>query len=144
MTFKPEEASDSDVLTPTQRSYCMSRIRGKNTRPEILLRKAVWARGCRYRLKNSLPGNPDFTFPQKKVAVFVDGCFWHGCPEHWIKPQKNNVFWESKIQGNISRDKIVCDRLNELGWTVIRIWEHEIKANVSLAAERIFKTLQSL
>lgn len=143
MKSKSDECFNTDVLTPNQRSYCMSRIRGKNTKPEILLRKSIWEMGLRYRLKNSLPGNPDFFFPGKRVAIFVDGCFWHGCPEHWVKPKKNAEFWETKIQRNILRDKLTSEKLNALGWVVIRIWEHEIKADVNLAAEKVAKAISS-
>lgn len=139
-----EENADTDVLTPKQRSYCMSRIRGKDTKPEILLRKAVWSMGLRYRLKPRMTGNPDFYFPKPKVAVFVDGCFWHGCPEHWTKPKKNVGFWETKIQKNTARDRLVNDELNRHGWTVIRVWEHEIKSDTKQVAERVVSLVRSL
>ena len=83
----------ADVLTKKQRSRCMSAIRGRDTKPEILLRKALWYKGYRYRLKNRLPGKPDIAFPTERLAVFVDGCFWHGCPEHYKKPSTHAAFW---------------------------------------------------
>src|SRR3990167_909880 len=95
-----------DVLNPEQRSYCMSRIKGKNTKPEVALRKALWGLGFRYRIKSRLPGKPDIVFPALKVAIFVDGCFWHKCPEHYISPKTRVDFWEKKISGNVERDEI--------------------------------------
>jgi len=127
----------ADVLTREQRSYNMSRIRGQNTKPEIILRKALWAAGLRYRIKNRLPGRPDIVFPSAKVAVFVDGCFWHGCPEHMTWPKNNADFWRQKIQRNMERDKEVGDRLEVLGWKLLRFWEHEIKSNTDSVAKQI-------
>lgn len=128
---------NSDVMTSEQRSRCMSQIKGKNTGPEMRLRKALWAVGLRYRLNYSLPGKPDIVFPGKKLVVFVDGCFWHGCPRHAVFPKKNREFWETKIKGNIARDLKVNAALNALGWRVFRIWEHEIKANLQSVVDRI-------
>ena len=116
----------ADVMTKKQRSYCMSRIRGRDTQPEILLRKALWSAGYRYRLKSKLPGKPDILFPGRKVAIFVDGCFWHGCPDHSARPKTNAVFWSSKIDKNIDRDRKVTALLTAMGWKVVRIWEHEL------------------
>jgi DNA mismatch endonuclease (patch repair protein) len=126
-----------DVLTPEQRSYNMSRIRWRDTGPEINLRKAIWSRGYRYRLRSVLPGHPDIVFPKQQVAVFVDGCFWHGCPEHSVKPQTNKAFWLKKIGGNIQRDKKINLLLQSDGWTVVRIWEHEIRQDLNGALERV-------
>lgn len=120
----------TDVLSIQQRSFCMSQIRGKNTKPEILLRKALWKKGLRFRLKYKLFGKPDIIFPGKRIAVFIDGCFWHGCPEHHVKPKTNKKFWNEKIKKNIKRDKVVTERLNKEGWIVIRFWEHQIKNNL--------------
>ncbi len=127
----------SDVLTKDQRRYCMSRIRGKNTKPEISLRKALWAAGFRYRLKNRLPGRPDIVFPGKRLAVFVDGCFWHRCPRHCRVPTTNREFWENKLGKNVQRDKDVKMLLERQGWEVVRFWEHEIKESVSKCVERV-------
>lgn len=95
----------ADVLTKEQRSYCMSQIRGKNTKPEVILRKALWSMGYRYRIKNKLPGKPDLIYPSLKVAIFVDGCFWHKCPKHFQPPKTRQIFWENKINANVERDK---------------------------------------
>ncbi|MGZ5050471.1 MAG: very short patch repair endonuclease [Methylobacter sp.] len=128
---------NSDVMTPEQRSRCMSKIKGKNTGPEMRLRRALWAIGMRYRLNSSLPGRPDLVFQGKKLAVFVDGCFWHGCPEHAVFPKSNIEFWETKIKGNIARDEKINNVLEALGWQVFRIWEHEIKDNVQSVVDKI-------
>lgn len=126
-----------DVLTPDQRRLCMSRNRGKNTKPELRLRRALWREGCRYRLHTKLPGKPDMAFARAQVVVFVDGCFWHGCPEHGTKPQANASFWSAKLRRNAQRDQEVNDQLVAEGWTVIRVWEHELKQDVDKVVRRI-------
>lgn len=126
-----------DVLTPEQRSKNMSRIRGSDTGPEVRLRRALWQEGLRYRLKSKLPGKPDLVFPSSRVTVFVDGCFWHGCPEHAVKPETNTGFWVEKIDKNKARDVEVTEQLESAGWTVIRVWEHEVNGTVEASVERI-------
>ncbi len=133
----------SDVHTPEQRSYNMSRIRGGGTKPEILLRKALWAAGLRYRIKNKLPGKPDIAFPSVKVAIFVDGCFWHGCPEHMTWPKNNAEFWKEKIEGNMVRDREVKVDLSEIGWSTLRFWEHEINTDIDGVVYRIQSNIDS-
>src|SRR3954452_11629678 len=128
-----------DVLTPAQRSTCMARIRGRNTKPEMALRTALWSLGLRYRLHYSIPGKPDVVFPRQRVAVFVDGCFWHGCPEHSVNPKTNASFWRNKLDGNIERDQRTSASLESLGWTVLRFWEHEIEQDVSKVVEQIIR-----
>ncbi|WP_375055623.1 very short patch repair endonuclease [Zobellella sp. DQSA1] len=127
----------TDVLNEKQRKYCMSRIRGKNTTPEVLLRKALWRKGLRYRLSSSLPGRPDITFPRQKIAIFVDGCFWHKCPEHFQTPKTRTEFWVQKLEKNIKRDKLVNEKLKSLGWTVIRFWEHEINKDTTACVNAV-------
>ena len=131
----------TDVLTSEQRSYNMSRIRGKDTVPELLLRKALWSIGLRYRVHYKLPGRPDIVFVKHKIAIFVDGCFWHGCPEHGVRPKTNSSFWDKKIQGNIERDKKNQQKLEEMGWTVLRFWEHEIEKNVLWISKKLEEAL---
>ena len=114
----------TDVLTPEQRRRCMSRVKNKNTELELHLRKALWAEGIRYRLQTDLPGKPDFLFVRPKLVVFVDGCFWHGCPTHGQLPKTNMDFWANKIKKNIERDLHVNALLEERGWRVIRCWQH--------------------
>jgi len=123
------------ILTPSQRHHCMSRIRGKNTKPEILVRKGLHARGFRFRLHDKkLPGSPDIVLPRYGVAIMVNGCFWHGhkgC-RYATKPKTNIEFWETKIVRNRHRDEVTTAHLEALGWTVITVWECELRKNVGL------------
>lgn len=109
------------------RSENMSRIRGSNTKPEILLRKALWERGFRFRINVDLPGRPDLVFPKSQLAIFVDGCFWHGCPLHYSAPATRQEFWQKKLRDNVLRDIAVDDTLISQNWKVLRIWQHELK-----------------
>jgi DNA mismatch endonuclease (patch repair protein) len=124
----------TDVLTPKQRSRCMARNKGRDTKPEVALRKLCWALGLRYRIRSSLFGKPDFFFPKHKVAVFVDGCFWHGCPEHYKAPSTRKEFWKKKLDANRARDALVTQTLTSEGWRVVRIWEHQLKTKELLCA----------
>lgn len=126
-----------DVLSPSQRSNCMSRIRSRDTKPEISLRRALWGKGLRYRLKNRLPGRPDIVFTNRRIAIFVDGCFWHQCPIHGRIPESNRDFWENKLRDNTRRDADVTQYLKSQGWEVIRIWEHEISDDLGNIVNRI-------
>ena len=114
-----------DKFSREQRSRIMSSIRSRDTRPETALRKALWAKGLRYR-KYYGPEKIDIAFPSKKLAIFVDGCFWHGCPIHSHMPKSNEAYWRPKLQKNIERDRIKENRLSQNGWHVIRFWEHEL------------------
>ncbi|MDG6250408.1 very short patch repair endonuclease [Methanocalculus sp.] len=132
----------TDVLTKDQRKLNMSRNRGKNTSPEILFRKKLCARGFRgYRIHTSLPGKPDIVFIRQKLAIFIDGCFWHKCPLHFKEPETRKDFWMNKINSNVERDKMVNGELEKIGYTVIRIWEHEIKQDSDKALERVASCL---
>ena len=123
------------------RSELMSRIRGTNTSPERVLRAALWRNGLRYRLHAKTPvGRPDVVFPGRKVAVFIDGCFWHGCPEHYRAATRNAEFWRDKIEGNKNRDVETTEALRSAGWAVIRVWEHEAPES---AAELIAHEVQA-
>jgi DNA mismatch endonuclease (patch repair protein) len=108
------------------RSEIMSRIRGRDTKPELMLRRALWASGCRYRIGYDLPGRPDVAFVKARLAVFTDGCFWHGCPYHYSAPNTHQEFWESKLRRNVLRDLATDDALASEGWRVLRIWQHEL------------------
>ena len=127
----------ADKLSSTQRKYCMSRIRGKNTKPEILVRKGLHARGFRFRLQDrKLPGRPDIVLPKWGVAIMVNGCFWHGhkgC-RYATRPKANVEFWETKIARNRHRDEVTSAHLEALGWTVITIWECELKGKDAVEA----------
>lgn len=132
----------ADVHTKKQRSYNMSRIRGSDTKSEIRLRKSLWNEGFRYTKNNKdIPGKPDLAFRGKKIAVFIDGCFWHKCPEHYNKPANNAEFWEKKIQSNTERDTKVNQLLASQEWKIIRIWEHDIRNDFENIKRRIMKFL---
>lgn len=122
----------ADVHSPETRSYNMSRIRGKDTKPEEKVRKYLFAHGFRYR-KNvkDLPGKPDIVLPKYKTCIFVNGCFWHkheGC-KYFVWPKNNNEFWRAKIEGNAERDQRQKSELQALGWKVIVVWECELRNN---------------
>ncbi len=121
----------ADVHTPEQRSYNMSQIRNKNTKPEELVRKYLFSKGFRYRKNDArLPGKPDIVLPKYKTVIFVNGCFWHaheGC-KYFVWPKNNSEFWKNKILGNMERDKRNIAELKNNGWRVITIWECELKS----------------
>lgn len=122
----------ADFMTPEQRSAHMSKIRSKNTKPEILLRKMVHREGLRYRLHDSkLPGKPDLVFAGRKKVIFVHGCFWHGhgCPVGARLPKSNTAFWAEKRLRNRERDLRQDAELRALGWEPLIVWECEIKAD---------------
>ena len=131
-----------DKLTHEQRRKAMQHNRGKDTKPEVLLRKALWHKGLRYR-KNykALPGTPDIVLTRQHIAIFVDGDFWHGRgheknPAEQIKT--NHDFWRKKISRNIERDKEVDDALIEAGWLVLRFWESDIHKNLDECVQKVF------
>ncbi|OIN57137.1 very short patch repair endonuclease [Arsenicibacter rosenii] len=123
----------TDVHTPQQRSYNMSRIKGKDTKPEMIVRKYLHARGFRYRLHNKdLPGKPDIVLPRYRTVIFVHGCFWHGhegC-RYFILPKTKTDWWEAKISGNKERDNRNLAALRASGWKVIIVYECELKPKV--------------
>lgn len=123
----------TDIMTAEQRSRCMSHIRSRDTKPEMLVRKFLFSKGLRYRINvRSLPGTPDLVFRKCKTAVFVNGCFWHGhegC-RYFRMPSSNVEFWRGKIERNVARDRSADEALLAMGWRVIRVWECELKAKV--------------
>ena len=120
----------------------MSRIKSKDTQIEGKLRKYLWHNGIRsYRIKNNTFGKPDFIFKKHKIAVFIDGCFWHKCPEHYVEPKSNESFWLPKIDKNVQRDEKVNKKLKDEGWKVIRFWEHEINNNLEYCAKKLITIL---
>ncbi len=127
----PSSASGSriDPFTPQKRSETMSRVKSRNTKPELRVRSALHAMGYRFRLhRKDLPGNPDIVLPKHRTAVFVNGCFWHqhpGCRKATI-PQNNRPYWEKKLGRNVERDRSSKAQLEEMGWRVITLWECEI------------------
>jgi DNA mismatch endonuclease (patch repair protein) len=133
----------SDVLTAEQRSYCMSRIRGRDTSPETRLRKLLWAFGVRYRIRTRLPGRPDIVITRHRVVVFVDGCFWHKCPVHFVMPRTRSTFWKRKIRKNRSRDRTINEQLTRDHWKVVRIWEHDVEKRLTHACRRVLRAIGS-
>ena len=134
-----------DNHTPEQRRKNMQAVKNKNTKIELMLRKALWARGLRYRKNSSkVFGHPDIVFIGRKVAVFCDSEFWHGYD--W-ENKKNEIktrqdFWIQKIERNIQRDKEVNDQLKSRGWIVLRFWGNDIKKNVELCADIVQTALE--
>ena len=120
----------------------MARTGRRDTKPELALRRALHARGLRYRVDRAVLAGmrrrPDIVFGPARVVVFVDGCFWHGCPDHATWPTNNAEFWRKKIETNRLRDRDTDSRLAEAGWTVVRVWEHE---DAQDAAERVARQL---
>ena len=132
--------------TTSERSEIMRRIKSKDTAPEIALRKALWNEGFRYRKNYSkLPGKPDIVYIKQKLAIFIDGGFWHGY--NWEKKKaqikSNRSYWIKKIERNIERDKEVNNQLNSQGWKVIRFWDFDIKKNIDNCIENIINYLDN-
>lgn len=136
----PEELDrPSDVVRARMKTQ-----RRSDTKPELALRRALYAEGLRYRVGYPVPGFPrrsiDIAFPGRRVAVFVDGCYWHRCPEHHIPAKNNGIWWRVKLQKNLDRDRETDRALESAGWTVIRVWEHEraqsAMQNISAVLER--------
>lgn len=137
-----------DVHSPEQRSFNMSRIRGKDTRPEMMVRRWLWVNGYRYRLHRiDLPGKPDIVLPKYRAAIFVHGCFWHrhGC-SMTTTPESRKDFWLAKFSDNISRDKRNVEALLEKSWRVMVIWECSLRgksADLEMLAKKIKAFLHS-
>jgi DNA mismatch endonuclease (patch repair protein) len=134
----------SDIFNRRKRSAVMARIRGSGNRATELRLIALlrahrltgWRRG------STLPGRPDFVFPRAKLAVFVDGCFWHGCPLHATWPKQNAAFWRKKLLANRRRDRAVSRQLRRAGWSVLRIWEHALtRAHATRTVARLQRAL---
>ena len=138
----------ADVMTPEQRSRCMAAVKGKNTKPEMIVRKYLFSRGLRFRVQvKKLPGNPDIVLSKYKTVIFVNGCFWHGhegC-KYFRLPKSNVDFWREKIERNIERDRESLQALLDSGWKVIRVWECELrnKANREETLNKIYTSITS-
>lgn len=127
----------ADVVSPVKRSQMMSGIRGANTRPEVAVRKLLFGLGYRFRLhRRDLPGSPDIVMPGRKVAVFVQGCFWHRHqPCRYFKvPATRREFWQTKLEANAARDQLSVARLKELGWRTLWVWECALRDSVTRAS----------
>jgi DNA mismatch endonuclease (patch repair protein) len=133
----------ADVFTPEKRSQIMSRVKGRGNRATELRLIAIFREhGIRgWRRNQIMFGKPDFVFPDSRLAVFVDGCFWHGCPLHGTIPKSNRVFWRAKLVRNRSRDLVVNRELRKLGWKILRLWQHELR-QPSKVARRLEKYIQ--
>ena len=133
----------ADKVTPEVRSWMMSGIRGKNTKPELLIRKALHAAGYRFRIhRKDLPGKPDIVLPKYQAVIFVHGCFWHGHGCQLFRlPQSNTDFWSKKIAANQSNDRLTKDQLIEKGWRVMTIWECATKGKGRLPVVDIVNLL---
>ena len=138
----------ADIQSKESRSYNMSRISGKDTKPEELVRKYLFSKGFRYR-KNvrTLPGSPDLVLPKYHTVIFVNGCFWHGhknC-KYFVWPKSNTEFWRKKIEANMERDKRKKSQLEDMGWTVLTVWECELRPKErQTTLERLENTLKHL
>jgi len=137
----------TDVHTKEQRSKNMAAIKSRNNQTTevaaISLFKKFGIKGWR-RQYRKLIGTPDFVFPESKLALFIDGCFWHGCPKCYTSPLTNKEFWNKKIKDNKNRDQMVSKKLRSKGWQVLRIWEHELKSNGDSIANKIKKKLKRI
>ena len=136
----------SDIFDNEKRSAIMSKVKSVNTTPEIKVRKLLHNMGYRFRLhRNDLPGKPDIVLPKYKTAIFVNGCFWHGCPNcrhAQIRPKANLDYWNKKLDRNIQRDKENLDALHELGWRTLIVWECETKKrDLHILRDRLRQTL---
>lgn len=122
-----------DKLTPEQRHRCMASIKSRNTKPEVLVRRFLFARGLRFRINvKRLPGTPDIVLKKYRTCIFVNGCFWHGhegC-KYYVMPKTNTEFWKAKIERNRARDLDRRIKLRDMGWHVIQIWECQLKPKV--------------
>ena len=137
MTGGPERSHD--VFTPQERSRVMARVKGKNTKPEMKVRRLAHGLGYRFRLhRKDLPGSPDLVFPGRRKVIFVHGCFWHGhdCARGSRKPKTRAEYWAAKIQRNQARDAAAIEGLQRQGWAVLTLWECELK-DAEVVAERL-------
>jgi len=128
----------TDIFTPEKRSEVMSKVKGKNTAPELLVRRELWKRGFRYRVHDrSLPGTPDISSKRHRLAVFIDGCFWHACPLHFKYPKSNPLYWERKIRRNRERRNEVRKGLKDMGFTILEFFECEVNGGLEAVVSRI-------
>jgi DNA mismatch endonuclease (patch repair protein) len=121
----------------------MQRMPRSSTGPEIMIRRELHSRGLRFRVNHPLlPGRPDVAFTAARVAVFVDGCFWHSCPDHGLLPKNNRDWWRNKLERNVERDREKDAQLEEMGWTVVHVWEHEGPLEAADAIEQLWRSIR--
>jgi len=131
-----------DMFTREKRSEIMSKVRSKDTTLELKVRREIWRRGKRYRVhSNKVFGTPDLCNKSKKVAVFIDGCFWHGCPRCYAEPSSNVPFWRKKVQKNKVRREVVRKELKEKGWLALEFWACEINKDFEKVVDKICERL---
>lgn len=136
------ETPRSSPLVPLSRSEQMSRIRGTGTRPEMLLSAALADKP--HAVNCNVDGvRADVVFPTTRTVVFIDGCFWHGCPDHYVRPRSNAMFWATKLAGNVERDRRQTLDLEGRGWRVVRLWEHDVFEDTARAADTILSAADS-
>lgn len=135
----------ADVVTPEVRSRMMAGIRGKDTNPEMVIRKGLHRRGLRFLVHDRrLPGKPDLVFPRWRAVIFVNGCFWHGHDCRFFKlPSTRTDFWREKIWANKQRDQLALKKLDEMGWRTCSVWECEIKGRSMDDIESVLSRCQS-
>ena len=141
----PRFEESTGFYTTKERSKMMSKIKGKNSVPELLLRKALWAKNIRYRIhRKDLPGRPDIVIEKYKLAIFVDGDFWHGYDWEKRKPKSNESFWIAKIERNMQRDRFANEALGEMGYTVMRFWENEVRGDLDACVNQVELYLETV
>lgn len=131
-----------DRVSPSQRSAIMSRIRKHDSQPERLMHAALRSVGVRFSTYSRLPGTPDIVIKAARTAVFVHGCYWHGCPRHYRPAKSRTEYWHAKIAGNKRRDARNSRRLRQLGWAVLTVWECDAQAKAITAARRIARAVE--
>lgn len=135
----------TDKVSPKKRSQIMSKIKSKNTKLENKIISDLWKRGFRFRRNvASLTGKPDIAIKKYKIVIFIDSCFWHGCPQHCRMPSSNRTYWEKKIKRNKERDREVTNFYKEKGWHILRIWEHELKNDYENILNKIEKFINDI
>lgn len=131
-----------DKVSKKTRSYIMSRVRAKNTKPELTFKDAI--KGLHIRYQPKIYGRPDFGSKKGRTAIFIDGCFWHKCPICYTQPKTNRRFWNEKVKHNRARDRKVSNLLRKEGYAVIRFWEHEIRDSLDICVKKIAKNHQKI
>jgi DNA mismatch endonuclease (patch repair protein) len=134
-------AQDRPAPLNTVVSAQMQRMPRASTGPEILIRRELHRRGLRYRVNHPrLPGRPDIAFIGAHVAVFIDGCFWHACPDHGVLPKNNREWWQNKLSRTVARDREKDAQLDSMGWVAVHVWEHEDPARAANAIEQLWRS----
>lgn len=128
-----------DTLTKDKRSELMAKIKGKGTKMERIVRLTLKGKGIKFKANPTIYGHPDIIIPKSRIAVFLDGCFWHGCKKDKTIPKSNTTYWESKIITNKRRDRLVSKTLRKRGWMVVRVWEHQIKNDPNIVLRKLRK-----